>query len=105
MKALVSVRRTNCENKNERLDLARGRGQGVISLLHGVLGTGNSSTAQCVAEELACPLFTITCGNLGVLPSEDFENLHGMFYLAHKWNCVMVLDEADVFLQGRTRKI
>ena len=33
--------------------------------------------------------------------SEVEKQLAQMFYLAHKWNCVMLLDEADVFLQAR----
>jgi hypothetical protein len=36
-----------------------------------------------------------------VTAAEVEKQLAQMFYLAHKWNCVMLLDEADVFLQAR----
>lgn len=42
--------------------LVRGKGKGVIILLHGVPGVGKTSTAECVAEYTERPLFSITCG-------------------------------------------
>jgi SpoVK/Ycf46/Vps4 family AAA+-type ATPase len=47
------------------------------------------------------PLYPITCGDLGST-AEDVEwNLKKHFTLASKWDCVMLLDEADVFLAKR----
>lgn len=43
-------------------DLVRGKGKGVILLLHGVPGVGKTSTAECVAEYTGRPLFALTCG-------------------------------------------
>lgn len=43
-------------------DLVRGKGKGVIILLHGVPGVGKSSTAECVAEYTKRPLLSVTCG-------------------------------------------
>ena len=82
-------------------DVVRGKGQGIIVLLHGVPGTGKSSTAECVAESLECPLFTVTCGNIGTNAEDVEKKLQNMFWMAQAWNCVMLLDEADVFLQER----
>ncbi len=31
------------------------------------------------------------------------KNLHHNFNLAHRWNCVLLLDEADVFLAKRNK--
>lgn len=45
-----------------REDLVRGKGKGVILLLHGVPGVGKTSTAECVAEKTKRPLFALTCG-------------------------------------------
>lgn len=47
---------------DHREDLVRGKGKGVIILLHGVPGVGKSSTAECVAEYTKRPLLSITCG-------------------------------------------
>lgn len=103
VESLVKARRTHASTR-ARQDVVRGKGQGIIVLLHGVPGTGKSSTAECVAESLNCPLFTITCGNIGTKPDEVQNNLQTMFYMANKWNCVMLLDEADVFLQERDER-
>lgn len=42
-------------------------------------------------------------GDLG-LSAEEVENkLSQIFYLAARWDCVLLLDEADVFLAERTK--
>lgn len=43
-------------------DLVRGKGKGVIILLHGVPGVGKTSTAECVAQYTGRPLYALTCG-------------------------------------------
>jgi hypothetical protein len=42
-----------------------------------------------------------TCGDLGSEPKVIQESLEGHFKLAHRWNCVLLLDEADVYLAER----
>ncbi|KAI3545659.1 hypothetical protein CSPX01_04965 [Colletotrichum filicis] len=61
-------------------------GRGVIILLHGVPGVGKTSTA----------------GDLGLEPYEVESKLQEIFRLAHAWDCVLLLDEADIFLAQRT---
>ncbi|KAF3769566.1 P-loop containing nucleoside triphosphate hydrolase protein, partial [Cryphonectria parasitica EP155] len=84
-------------------DLIRGKGKGLVVLLHGAPGVGKTATAEAVAMENNKPLFTITCGDLGLTPSEVETSLNDIFRLAHKWECVLLLDEADVFLSQRSR--
>lgn len=84
-------------------DLIQGKGRGLVILLHGVPGVGKTATAEAVAIESQKPLFVITCGDLG-LTAEDVETkLGNVFRLAHLWDCVLLLDEADVFLSQRSR--
>lgn len=64
---------------------------------------GKTATAESVAIENKKPLFSITCGDLGLSPSEVESNLVEIFRLAHKWDCVLLLDEADIFLSQRSR--
>lgn len=84
-------------------DVVRGKGRGLIILLHGVPGVGKTSTAECIAESTGKPLFPITCGDLGLTPPDVEKNLRGIFQLAQAWDCVLLLDEADVFLAQRTK--
>ena len=82
-------------------DLIRGKGSGLFILLHGVPGVGKTATAEAVAQASRKPLFPITCGDLGVSPQDVDSALTGIFRLAHLWDCILLLDEADVFLSRR----
>ncbi|CAG8978525.1 hypothetical protein HYALB_00010068 [Hymenoscyphus albidus] len=84
-------------------DIVRGKGKGLIVLLHGAPGVGKTSTAECVAEHSRRPLFSITCGDIGETAKNVEENLERCFQLAHRWGCVLLLDEADVFLAQRSK--
>ena len=84
-------------------DIVRGKGRGLIILLHGPPGVGKTSTAECVADLTGRPLFSITCGDIGTEPEVVEKSLDENFLLAHRWECVLLLDEADVFLQERDR--
>lgn len=42
-------------------------------------------------------------GDLGLQPIEVESNLDFNFQLAQSWGCVLLLDEADVFLAQRTQ--
>ena len=83
-------------------DVIEGKGRGLVLLLHGVPGVGKTATAEAVALESKKPLFVITCGDLGLTPSEVEGRLTEIFRLAHLWDCVLLLDEADVFLSSRS---
>lgn len=77
------------------LDVVRGKGKGLIILLHGAPGVGKTSTAECVADYTERPLFAVTCGDIGDNPTIVEENLENNFQLAHRWGCVLLLDEAE----------
>jgi hypothetical protein len=83
------------------VDLVRGKGNGLIILLHGPPGTGKTLTAEAVALEQKKPLFPITCGDLGFTPDKVEQSLKDIFRYAHLWDCILLLDEADVFLTRR----
>lgn len=85
------------------MDVVHGKGEGLIILLHGPPGVGKTSTAECVAAQLKRPILPITCGDLGSSPKELEQNLDNFCTLAHKWRCVLLLDEADVFLSKREK--
>lgn len=96
--------RGGSKNKNDTImqaDLVKGKGQGLVILLHGPPGVGKTLTAETIAVHTRRPLYAITCGDIGQSPTEIEANLERHFDLAHKWGCVLLLDEADVFLAER----
>ncbi|ETS85096.1 hypothetical protein PFICI_03121 [Pestalotiopsis fici W106-1] len=98
-KKLGSIDTESSINLQREFDLIKGKGKGLIILLHGAPGVGKTSTAECVAANAGKPLFPITIGDVGGESAAQVEqNLEKYFDLARKWNCVLLLDEADVFL-------
>ncbi|MCJ1462583.1 hypothetical protein MMC07_001185 [Pseudocyphellaria aurata] len=95
--------RAGRQTQRSDIDLVRGKGEGLIILLHGTPGVGKTSTAECVAASLGRPLFPITCGDLGTSATQIETGLYEIFAQAEAWGCVLLLDEADVFLAQRTR--
>ncbi|KAJ0354372.1 hypothetical protein COL154_001927 [Colletotrichum chrysophilum] len=85
------------------LDPIRGKGKGLVILLHGAPGVGKTATAEAVAAETERPLFPITCGDLGFSPAAVERSGKDIFRYAHLWNCILLFDEADVFLTQRER--
>ena len=83
-------------------DLIAGKGQGLIILLHGGPGTGKTFTAESVAEIAKKPLYRVSCGDLGIEPTKVEEYLESVLYLGKIWDCVVLLDEADVYLEQRS---
>ncbi|MCJ1360825.1 MAG: hypothetical protein MMC33_010834 [Icmadophila ericetorum] len=108
VKALVMVRSSTRRADQgmglagKRDDLIAGKGNGLIMLLHGGPGTGKTLTAGTVAELAEMPLYSVTCGDIGTKPETVETYLKTVFSLGKTWNCVLLLDEADVFLEERT---
>ncbi|GAP86570.1 putative AAA family protein [Rosellinia necatrix] len=69
-------------------DFIRGKGRGIVILLHGAPGVGKTATAEAVAHAQNKPLFPITCGDLGTTPEVVEERLQETFRLANLWDCV-----------------
>ncbi|OJK03522.1 hypothetical protein ASPACDRAFT_39138 [Aspergillus aculeatus ATCC 16872] len=98
-------RREEALDRDSQADLIRGKGKGLIILLHGAPGVGKTSTAECVAELCNLPLYPITCGDLGITATDVESRLKYIFTQAQKWKCVLLLDEADVFLSQRENNV
>ncbi|UKZ81381.1 hypothetical protein TrVFT333_009153 [Trichoderma virens FT-333] len=101
-KRLIQALISNQIEAERSTDLISGKGNGLIMLLHGGPGTGKTLTAESVAEIAKKPLYPVTCGDIGTKP-EDVENyLESVLHLGKTWGCVVLLDEADVFLEQRS---
>ncbi|KAL8868256.1 MAG: hypothetical protein Q9174_005108 [Haloplaca sp. 1 TL-2023] len=85
----------NNYEQEHHVDLVRGKGKGLIILLHGAPGVGKTSTAECVADYTQRPLFPITCGDIGETSREVEHNLEQNFSLAHRWGCVLLVSQSS----------
>lgn len=65
-------------------------------------GTGKTLTAESVAELAGKPLYRVTCGDIGTEPENVEQYLESVLKIGTIWDCVVLLDEADVFLEERT---
>ena len=61
-----------------------------------------NSITESVAEYCNRPLYTVSAGDIGTLPSSVELDLGKALRLAEKWNAIILIDEADVFLEQRT---
>jgi hypothetical protein len=117
---IAALVRNSKASSNTYDDLIKGKGKGVIFLLHGPAGVGKTFTAgelplhlfymktmstltlrvESIADVSQRPLYTLNCSDLGV---EDAEmRLTDALSLATKWNAVALIDEADVFMAQRS---
>jgi SpoVK/Ycf46/Vps4 family AAA+-type ATPase len=101
-KELIQALITNQIAREQGTDIIESKGNGLIILLHGGPGTGKTYTAESVAELAQKPLFRVTCGDIGTKPDEVEKYLESVLHLSKSWGCVVLLDEADVFLEQRT---
>ncbi|KAL3470136.1 P-loop containing nucleoside triphosphate hydrolase protein [Aspergillus californicus] len=101
-KELIRALITNRLEVEKGTDMIDDKGNGLIILLHGGPGTGKTFTAESVAELAEKPLYRVTCGDIGTKPEEVEQYLESALHLGKIWDCVVLLDEADVFLQERT---
>jgi hypothetical protein len=83
-------------------DFITGKGRGLCIMLHGQPGVGKTATSEAVAQLTKRPLFPISCGALTMYHHNVEDKLDVIFRLACLWKCILLLDEADVFLTART---
>lgn len=57
--------------------------------------------SESIAESAGRPLLSLTCGDIGTVEKTAEENLSQWFRLAEIWGAVMLIDEADVYLEKR----
>ena len=83
-------------------DIIAGKGEGSVFLLYGPPGVGKTLTAEAISEMLHRPLYTVSLGQLGVTPTELETKLGEILDLCRRWDALILLDEADIFLEKRT---
>ncbi|KAK5936471.1 hypothetical protein PMZ80_011292 [Knufia obscura] len=76
-------------------------GSGTRILLHGPPGVGKTLTAEALSEYHRRPLYSVSAGELSSDAGELDPQLTDIFRVACAWNAILLIDEADVFLQRR----
>jgi hypothetical protein len=85
------------------VDIVKGKSGGAVVLLSGKPGVGKTLTAEVYAESEGRALYSVQCSQLGTDPNELEDELLKVFARAKRWDAVMLLDEADVYVHERGR--
>ena len=99
LKGLVSSHRFNAAKTID--DVIQGKGKGLNVVLHGPPGVGKTLTGESIAEYLKCPLYAVSAGELGTNSRSLETDLNRIMDITHSWGAILLLDEADVFLEAR----
>jgi hypothetical protein len=99
LKGLVSSHRFNAAKTID--DVIVGKGKGLNVVLHGPPGVGKTLTGESIAEYLRCPLYAVSSGELGTSAAQLERDLNRIMDVTHSWGAILLLDEADVFLEAR----
>lgn len=82
-------------------DIVKGKAGGAVVLLAGPPGVGKTLTAEVYAETEERALYSVQCSQLGTNPEDLETELLKVFARSRRWNAVMLLDEADVYVHER----
>lgn len=86
-------------------DIVPDKGRGLICLLAGPPGVGKTMTAELVAETTQRPLYMVSAGELGIQADIVDKRLSTILDITRRWCCVLLIDEADVFLAKRGKDL
>ncbi|THU75093.1 P-loop containing nucleoside triphosphate hydrolase protein [Dendrothele bispora CBS 962.96] len=95
---------SQCNERAQFDDFVLGKGRGLIFNLHGPPGVGKTLTAEATSEVTRSPLYMIGAGDLGTHAGDLDHSLAKVSTLAYRWKAVVLIDEADVFLEKRENK-
>lgn len=92
-------------SRNFFQDIVSGKGQSMNILSCGSPGTGKTATAEVFAEFKERPLYTVQCSQLGIDAESVELSLSNILQRANRWNAVLLLDEADVYIRKRGQDV
>ncbi|KAF9258542.1 P-loop containing nucleoside triphosphate hydrolase protein [Marasmius fiardii PR-910] len=83
-------------------DFIKGKGHGLVVNLFGPPGVGKTFSAEATSEHVKRPLYLVGAGDLGTAPAGLDLALERVFEVATAWKAIVLIDEADVFLEQRS---
>ncbi|MFX1765771.1 ATP-binding protein [Paraburkholderia sp. A1RI-2L] len=82
-------------------DVVPGKSGGTTILCQGAPGLGKTLTAEVYAEVVGKPLYRVHSGQLGTTAASVGAALSTILRRAMRWDAVLLLDEADVYIRRR----
>ena len=58
-------------------------------------------SAECIAQYNKRPLLSLTISDIGTDPDDAENNLKSSFDRAKLWDAMVLIDEADIFMERR----
>ncbi|KAJ6587644.1 P-loop containing nucleoside triphosphate hydrolase protein [Mycena vulgaris] len=83
-------------------DFVKGKGAGLVVNLFGPPGVGKTFSAEATSEHVRRPLYVVGAGEMGTRAKDLDSALQRVFDIATAWKAVVLIDEADVFLERRS---
>jgi len=83
-------------------DFIKGKGHGLVVNLFGPPGVGKTFSAEATSEFVRKPLYVVGGGDLGTTAANLDKALQQIFDVATAWKAIVLIDEADVFLEQRS---
>jgi AAA+ superfamily predicted ATPase len=82
-------------------DFVPGKSGGTTILCRGAPGLGKTLTAEVYSEVVGKPLYRVHSGQLGITAASVEESLTDILRRAVRWDAILLLDEADVYIRKR----
>jgi AAA+ superfamily predicted ATPase len=86
-------------------DIIAGKMNGVIVIATGPPGVGKTLTAEVFSEAIKRPLYKVQCSQLGLDVNDIEVKLDKILKRASRWGAILLMDEADVYIQERGKDI
>jgi len=86
-------------------DIIKGKTGGIIVVATGPPGVGKTLSAEVYAELIKVPLYVVQCSQLGIKAEELEKNLQLVLDRSLRWNAILLIDEADVYVHSRGNDI
>lgn len=83
-------------------DFVTGKGLGLVVNLFGPPGVGKTFSAEATSEHVRKPLYVVGASDLKTDALGLDVSLEQIFNVAQEWKAIVLIDEADVFLEKRS---
>lgn len=84
-----------------KADFVAGKSGGTIIAALGPPGVGKSMSAEAYAESSRKILYRVQSDQLGISPEDIEKNLREVFNRAERWEAILLVDEADIYIRER----